>query len=240
MRAFLAIAGLIAVALVVAVAIAFFRPNSSSTPPAEVEPEPVSKPTTKTKTQPGAATPTAAQPGSDRMMTFDEAKAGAVRARIVVDGRGTIGVELYPKAAPKTVEHFLSLCKQHFYDGILVHRVEPDPAFQLFQAGDPASKQVDPKQLQGKTTAQVASEFQLGGGGSGASVPLEARLPNVAYSLGLARSADPNSGDSQFYVNLSNNNALDGQYCVFGRVVEGQDVAAKVQIGDRIHTVSAP
>jgi cyclophilin family peptidyl-prolyl cis-trans isomerase len=114
--------------------------------------------------------------------------------------------------------------------------VESSPTFRVFQAGDPTSKKLKPEQLRGKSTEQVATEFELGIRGSGTTVPLEARLPNAANSLGLARSADPNSGDSQFYVNLSDNHSLDGGYCVFGRILSGQDVAASVQIGDRIHS----
>jgi cyclophilin family peptidyl-prolyl cis-trans isomerase len=244
MRTFLAIAGLIVAAIAVAVIIAFLRPNSSSTPPSEVETKPPAPTETKPPANAGAKAPnqsktTTSPPLPGPMLTFDQAKQGAVRVRLEIEGRGSIVMELYPKAAPKTVAHIISLCKQHFYNGILVHRVETNPSFRLFQAGDPASKALDPKQIRGKTTAQVAEDFQLGGGGSGATVPLEATLPNSADSVGLARSQDPDSGDSQFYVNLSDNNMLDGKYCVFGRVIKGKDVAEKVEIGDRILSFSS-
>jgi cyclophilin family peptidyl-prolyl cis-trans isomerase len=220
MRAFLAIAGLMIVAVVVAVMVAFLRPNSS-TPADSDEPQ-----------KPPPPAPAA------KMMDPKDAAKGAIRADLEIEGRGKIVLDLYPAAAPKTVAHFVELCNKHFYDGVLVHRVETDPKFKLFQAGDPTSKNVKPEQLRGKTSQQVSSEFHLGGEGSGTTVPLEARLPNSAYSLGLARSEAEDSGDSQFYVNLSDNNALDGKYCVFGRVVSGQDTAAGVQIGDRIHKLT--
>lgn len=215
MRTFVAIIGAITLAIVVSLVIAYNRPNTS-TP----EPEEQKSDTNKTADIPAT-----------KLMTFDEVKSGAVQVEMEIAGRGTFLLELYPKAAPKTVEHFVSLCKSGFYNGILVHRVEP--GF-VFQAGDPTSKSVDAAKLKGKTSNEVAEEFGLGKGGSGQSVPLEAKLPNSAMSVGLARSSDPNSGDSQFYVNLSSNSSLDGKYCSFGRVIGGQDLASKVQIGDKI------
>ena len=220
MRAFLAILGVMVAAMAVAIMIAFVRPNNSTPerPPETYNPPP-------------------AQPAA-KMMDPKEAAKGALRADLQIEGRGLIVLELYPAAAPKTVAHFVDLCSKHFYDGILVHRVESNPEFKLFQAGDPTSKSVKPEQLRGKTNQEVTSEFQLGSHGSGATVPLEARLPNSANTLGLARSQAEDSGDSQFYVNLSDNHELDGKYCVFGRVVTGQDVAASVQIGDRIQRLA--
>src|SRR5581483_10839430 len=136
--------------------------------------------------------------------------------------RGAMTLELYPKAAPKTVEHIVALAKKGFYDGIKFHRVVP--GF-VIQAGDPESKEIGPEAFE---------SHQVGTHGSGATVPLEANLSNLQDSLGLARSQDPNSGDSQFYINLADNTPLDGQYCVFGRIVRGADIAPKVRVGDRI------
>jgi len=69
-----------------------------------------------------------------------------------------------------------------------------------------------------------------GTGGSNKTVPLETNpsLHNYACYLGMSRSASPNSGTSQFYINLSNNTSLDGNYTVFGRVLSGMDVAVKI------------
>jgi cyclophilin family peptidyl-prolyl cis-trans isomerase len=230
MRALMAVVGLVTAAIAILIVVAFLRPSTASPPPGSQEEA------MQTKTDSKQSPPSTA--GAAKMTTFDAVKFRAVRAQLDIEGRGTIVLELYPKAAPQTVAHFRDLCRRHFYDGVLVHRVEPDPSFRLFQAGDPVSKGMDPKALRGKTTAQVGDEFHLGEGGSGVTVPLEAVLPNSAGSLGLARSQSPDSGDSQFYVNLSDNAALNGQYCVFGRVVQGLDVAQKVQIGDKIHSLS--
>src|ERR1051325_210751 len=76
---------------------------------------------------------------------------------MTVQKRGTVVIELYPKAAPKTVEHFMDLVKKGFYNGILVHRVEP--GF-VVQAGDP------------KTKTGGADAPGVGGGGSGKDIPL--------------------------------------------------------------------
>ena len=159
-------------------------------------------------------------------MTFEAAKQGAVKATLEVEGKGTIVMELYPKAAPQTVAHFVELCKQHFYDGLKFHRVEPNF---VIQGGDPESKNTSVEEFESKG---------IGSHGSGKMVPLEAALPHKQYSVGLARSSDPNSGDSQFYINLNDNASLDGQYCVFGMVVQGQDVPAKVEKGDVIKSIT--
>jgi cyclophilin family peptidyl-prolyl cis-trans isomerase len=220
MRAFLAIIGLMVAAACIAIAVAFLRPNSSSIPTEEA--------------------PKANEPAKppQKLMDPQDAVKGALKADLEIEGRGNIVLEVYPAAAPKTVAHFEELCKQHFYDGMLVHRVESDPAFKLFQTGDPTSKRFKPENLRGKSTDEVSSELHLGMTGSGKTVPLEAHLPNAANSLGLARSQDEDSGDSQFYINLTDNRSLDGRYCVFGRMLSGRAVAEKVQIGDRIKKLS--
>jgi len=206
-----------AVAIIVAGAIAFMRPNTSTAP---------SLGDSTTQLPLKRETP--------KFMPVAEATKGAIHAALVVDGRGTIEMELYPAAAPKTVAHIVALCKRSFYKGILVHRVEDSPTFRLFQAGDPKTITMDPNRLRGKTTTEVSQQLDLGSGGSGTNVPLEAHMPNVKYSVGLARSDDEGSGDSQFYINLIDNSLLDGKYCIFGKVISGQSVAEQVRIGDRI------
>lgn len=134
--------------------------------------------------------------------------------------KGTVIMELFPQKAPKTVAHILDLVRKKFYNGIKVHRVEPNFVVQL---GDPETKGLSPSQFQAHA---------IGTHGSGTSVPLEANLPNDRGTVGLARTQDPNSGDSQFYFNLSNNNFLDGKYCVFGKVVSGMNVVDHLQPGD--------
>lgn len=159
-----------------------------------------------------------------------------------VEGKGKIEIELLPGLAPKTVAHFLELIDQKFYDGILFHRVE---AGFVAQTGDPASKKVDPAKLRGLTSAQIGDQFQLGAGGSGKTVPLEvtAKTSHDRGTVGLARSQDPDSGDSQFFFNLAANHPLDSGYCEFGKVVKGLDVMDALKNGDRIklfHRAATP
>ncbi len=157
------------------------------------------------------------------------------RVLMTVKGRGTILIELLPAAAPKTVAHFLGLVKSHFYDGILFHRVLADF---VAQAGDPKSKTVDGSKLRDISDGQVSAQYGLGMGGSGKTVSLEAKLPHERGTLGLARSQDPDSGDSQFFFNLKANHSLDGGYCVFGKVVDGIKVMDAIKQGDKIQSMT--
>ena len=126
---------------------------------------------------------------------------------------GTIVVELYRAQAPKTVSNFVNLAGQHFYDNLVWHRIAKSPP--VIQTGDPNTRY-------GNT-----SRSTWGTGGSPQTVPLEidSSLHNNLGYLGMARSSDPNSGSSQFYINMANNNYLDGQYTVFGRVIGTMTVA---------------
>lgn len=157
---------------------------------------------------------------------------GAINATMSVAGRGDIVIALYPKAAPKTVAHFVNLIKSGFYNGILFHRVVP--GF-VVQAGDPASKSYTPQEVAAKDDGQ-GSTIGLGGGGSGQNVPFEnSGLKNEPGTLAMALSGpQTDTGDSQFFINLVANPSLDGDYCVFGKVVKGMDVVNKIQRGDKI------
>jgi cyclophilin family peptidyl-prolyl cis-trans isomerase len=158
----------------------------------------------------------------------------APRVAVTIEGRGTLVIELSPREAPKTVAHFLALVNKHFYDGILFHRVEPHF---VAQAGDPASKKVNPTDIANIPSEDVARRYGLGGGGSGATVPLEAKLPHNRGTIGLARSQDRDSGDSQFFINLQHNHRLDGDYCVFGKIVRGEELIDNIHQGDRIKSM---
>lgn len=216
-----AFVALIAAAIAVAAMSSRVHPNRGDLPPAEKEQEDAQKQQEAAQKQ----AETARASSVAKMMTFDQAKVDAIRATLEIEGRGTVVMELYPKAAPQTVAHFVDLCKQHFYDGLKIHRVEP--GF-VIQGGDPESKNASVEEFESKG---------IGSHGSGKTVPLEATLPHKQYSIGLARSSDPGSGDSQFYINLKDNPPLDGQYCVFGMVVQGQDVPGKVEKGDVIKSI---
>lgn len=124
---------------------------------------------------------------------------------------GAIDVELYQAQAPKTVANFVSLAQSGFYNNLTWHRVVK--GF-VIQTGDPTSKNAG------------GDNNTWGNHGSPQTVPLEidSSLRNLAGYLGMARSSDPNSGSSQFYINLADNPSLDGNYTVFGKVTFGANV----------------
>lgn len=122
---------------------------------------------------------------------------------------GEMEAVLFPDLAPKHVESFLKLAKSGFYNGTIFHRIIP--GF-MIQGGDPLTK--DP-----------ANRSRYGTGGPGYTVPAEFnRVVHEKGILSAARTADPNSAGSQFFLMVDKAPHLDGQYTVFGEVVKGLDV----------------
>ena len=126
---------------------------------------------------------------------------------------GIIVVELADEWAPVTVANFVSLADQAFYDGMRFHRVIDDF---VIQTGDPNSKDNNP--------------YNDGSGGSDRTIPLEIHenLTHEDGAIGMARSNDPDSASSQFYICDGPQYGLDGNYAVFGKVVEGMDIVHKL------------
>ncbi len=117
---------------------------------------------------------------------------------------GKIVIEFFPNDAPKTVENFLKLVEDGFYDDIIFHRIIKDF---MIQGGDPLTKQ---------------TEFQSRWGTGGAEDNIQAEFNTIEHNRGIvsmARSADPNSASSQFFIVHKDSNFLDEQYTVFGRIV---------------------
>jgi cyclophilin family peptidyl-prolyl cis-trans isomerase len=126
---------------------------------------------------------------------------------------GDISIEFYPDAAPKTVENFIKLAKSGFYDGLVFHRIVP--GF-VIQSGDPNTK-------------NAANRSRWGTGGPGWTVKAEFnKNKHSRGALSMARSQDPNSAGSQFFIVLKDSSFLDGQYTVFGRVTAGMDSVDKI------------
>jgi peptidyl-prolyl cis-trans isomerase B (cyclophilin B) len=149
----------------------------------------------------------------------DKAK-GAV---ITLQKGGEIRIEFFPDDAPKTVENFVKLAGQGFYDGQFFHRVEP--GF-VVQAGDPQSKTLSP------------GDRKVGTGGPGYSIKAEFnKQKHERGVIAMARSADPDSAGSQFYITLAAAPFLDGKYTVFGKVVSGMNVVDGIKVGDRIASI---
>jgi dolichyl-diphosphooligosaccharide---protein glycosyltransferase len=131
--------------------------------------------------------------------------------------QGTIEVELYYNATPKTVANFVSLAESGFYNDLVWHRIIK--GF-VIQTGDPNSK-------------NALNNATWGSGGSSQTVPLElaSSLHNYAGYVAMAHLPNEvNSGTSQFFINLNDTNAaaLDGQYTVFGKVISGMNVAYNI------------
>ncbi len=126
---------------------------------------------------------------------------------------GEMEIVLFQDLAPKHVESFLKLAESGFYNGTIFHRIIP--GF-MIQGGDPLTK--DP-----------ANRSKYGTGGPGYTVPAEfSKVVHEKGILSAARTADPNSAGSQFFIMVDKAPHLDGQYTVFGEILKGVEVADKI------------
>lgn len=133
--------------------------------------------------------------------------------RAVIETKfGNIELKFFPEVAPNHVSNFIELAKKGFYDGTIFHRVIP--GF-MIQGGDPNSKN--------------PNKASHGTGGPGYSVKAEFNEKSHKRGiLSMARSADPNSAGSQFFICVADALFLDRQYTVFGEVVSGMEAADKI------------
>lgn len=128
---------------------------------------------------------------------------------------GDITIEFTPDKAPNTVARISELVEQGFYNGLVFHRVVP--GF-VIQGGDPKGN---------------------GTGGSGKNLKAEfSDAKHVEGTVSMARAADPDSADSQFYICLGTHPHLDNQYTVFGNVTSGMDAVKKIEPGDKMIKVT--
>jgi peptidylprolyl isomerase len=142
----------------------------------------------------------------------DTKKATIARIKTV---HGDIVFNFYPKEAPNTTRRLKELISKGFYNGLKFHRVIP--GF-VIQGGDPKGN---------------------GTGGSGKNLVAEFNHhKHVPGTLAMARSSDPNSADSQFYISLGTHPHLDNKYTVFGFVKSGIEVAKKITSGDKMISVT--
>lgn len=123
---------------------------------------------------------------------------------IEMENGNKIKVELYPEVAPETVKNFVTLVGKGFYDGIIFHRVIP--GF-MIQGGDPKGNGT------GGCGYSIKGEFTSNG--------FKNDLKHTKGVISMARTADPNSAGSQFFLMAADSPHLDGQYASFGRVIEG-------------------
>jgi peptidyl-prolyl cis-trans isomerase B (cyclophilin B) len=170
-------------------------------------------------TKPAAPAPAAAprrSPGAGPIIVFETMK-------------GSFEIETYPNEAPKTVEHVLALVKRNFYNGLRIHRYEPNF---VVQWGDPQ-------------TRDMTKRDAWGTGGSGKSIGVSEVSPkrtHVTGAVAAAYAGDPRNADSQIYVVLSPQPQLNRGYTVFGQVISGMDVVTKLRVPDVIRraTIKAP
>jgi cyclophilin family peptidyl-prolyl cis-trans isomerase len=186
-----------------------------------------------------AATPTSSQvntssqqSSTDRPMAklspAERSKIGTAAPPMTIDvtqkylatihtAKGDIQVELDPSAAPKTVNNFVYLATNGFYDGLTFHRVEPNF---VIQGGDPLGN---------------------GSGGPGYNLSPEIKLTHVDGAIAMARQSGPAdstpSSGSQFYITIGAQPNLDQQYTVFGKTVQGLDIVRKIAVGDVIQRI---
>ena len=126
---------------------------------------------------------------------------------------GNISFNLLPDLAPETVRNFVTLAKSGFYDGTLFHRVIP--GF-MIQGGDPNTKNPNMK-----------SQWGMGGPGHNVKAEFSSRS-HLRGIVSMARSTDPNSAGSQFFIVTKDSTFLDREYTVFGEVTDGMDVSDKI------------
>ena len=148
----------------------------------------------------------------------------ANRKATVETNKGTFTVELYEDKAPTTAGNFIDLVERGFYDGLTFHRYEP--GF-VIQGGDPQGSGMG-----GFTDPQTGRERRI-------KLEVSRDLPHgQAGALAMARSNNPDSASSQFYITLGPAAFLDMKYAVFGRVTDGMNVVNQLRAGDRMTRVT--
>ncbi|MBX7057704.1 MAG: peptidylprolyl isomerase [Leptospirales bacterium] len=132
---------------------------------------------------------------------------------VISTPHGDITIRFFPDLAPGHVENFKKLAREGFYDGTIFHRVIP--GF-MIQGGDPNTKDLN-----------AVQSYGMGGPG----YQIRAEFSSRSHKRGIvsmARSQNPNSAGSQFFICVADSPFLDGQYTVFGEVVSGMDVADRI------------
>jgi len=216
---------IVILSMVLALAADIVQSSRPQTLPVTPSPLSLETPTLASQT-PAPTTPPAASPGAQ-----SSAKETAVRktysappamtidvnknyTATITTNKGTIKIQLLPKVAPNTVNAFVNLARDGFYDGLTFHRVED----WVVQGGDPRGD---------------------GTGGPGYTLKAEFNATkHITGTVAMARANDPNSAGSQFYIVKTQASWLDGQYTVFGQTIEGMDVVNKLVKGDVMQKIT--
>ncbi len=179
-------------------------------------------PSTQDETQLTEQTPAASPSLEPTPMTYAERPELTIDpdkkyTAIIETTKGTLRIQLKPDLAIQTVNSFIFLAREGYYDGVTFHRVIP--GF-MAQGGDPTG---------------------TGSGDPGYSLPAEfSDVPYVRGTVGMARTDDPDSGGSQFFITFGERPNLNGQYTVFGEITEGMDVVESLAPRDPSTDPSAP
>ncbi|MGB2924881.1 MAG: peptidylprolyl isomerase [Limnothrix sp.] len=175
---------------------------------------------------------------------------GMAKVEMIVLGKSII-IELDGEAAPVTAGNFADLVQMGVYNGLAFHRVIREPEAFVAQGGDPTSKDESvPVSALGRggftdpetgVRRDLPLEIKLQGEdapvyGRANLSPTEVVLKHEKGAIAMARSQAPNSASAQFYFALADLGFLDGNYAVFGKVIEGMDVVDGIQMGDRIES----
>ena len=150
---------------------------------------------------------------------------GAGPIIVLETAKGVIEIETYPEEAPKTVAHILALVKRGFYNGLRFHRAEPNFVIQI---GDPL-------------TRDMSRQDAWGRGNSGKPIgaaEITKKRTHGPGAVGMGHAGNAKDADSQIYITLRDAPSLNGKYAVFGRVIKGLDVAAKIQKADVLKRAS--
>ncbi|KAI4452911.1 peptidyl-prolyl cis-trans isomerase-related [Holotrichia oblita] len=143
---------------------------------------------------------------------------GNTKVQVEMESGEKFVIELYPEYAPKTVENFINLVKEGFYDGITFHRIVD--GF-MAQGGDPNGTG------SGGSPKTVKGEFSSNGYEKNT-------LSHTKGVISMARSNDPDSASSQFFIVFDDASFLDGNYAAFGKVIEGMEVVESFQKVKRV------
>lgn len=157
------------------------------------------------------ATPAVSNEETTNASTDTTSYKSSYTAIIDVKNYGKIKVDLYEELAPITVKNFVSLAKDGFYDGLTFHRII---SVFMIQGGDPKGDGT------GGSEKTIKGEFAQNG--------VENNLSHTRGVISMARSNDPDSASSQFFIVQADSTHLDGQYAAFGKVTEGMDIVDKI------------
>lgn len=124
--------------------------------------------------------------------------------------------ELYPDVAPKTVENFVKLCNENFYEGLIFHRVISGFMIQ----GGAFTEELYSGNMNQKSASSIKGEFTSNG--------FENNLKHERGVISMARTNEPNSASSQFFIMHQDSPSLDGSYAAFGKITEGLEVVDKI------------